>query len=181
MFTKSTEVESYAKAIIEVFNDRFEHLEDCRTGYLFSQEIEIVIQGKKKDGYACMPTAMGQNRKLYEWALEEAFGFLPDALIVVWEEGWLESEPEDKVILVFHELMHIAHKTNKDGEPMYSNEDGRPQYCIGGHDVEEFKAVAEVFGDDAGWQEFAKNLQNNKRNPKMDEVITRVREIWKPE
>lgn len=175
MFTRSDELENMASAIMEVFPEVFEHLEEAQIGYLFTGE-EIISKGKRKGGYAIMPTAMGQNRKLYTWALECTFGFLPEALIVVDSEIYEDLTDAQKVALVFHELSHLQHAHSKAGEPRYSEEDGRPILEIVDHDVEEFLGTVEVFG---AWHEglevFGNLLQGKADEKKIREVLKLAR------
>ena len=180
--THSPEIAAYSAATIAVFHDRFEHLEECRIGYLLTDE-EIKMQGKVKAGFVTMPTAQGQNRKLYEWSLTQAFDFVdpnydepvaPDAIMVIAAEAWEEYSPEQRTMLVFHELEHIAHATTREGEERYSEEDGRPVYSIVGHDVEEFVSVAETFGTLDGNRAFAKLLTSGQTDPRVAEIVAMV-------
>ena len=184
MFFKSPEIAAYAQAIIQVFPEHFEHLQECRIGYLITDE-EIRMQGRDKAGYAIMPQAMGQNGKLFDWTLAVQFGFIdecfdapvpPDAIMVVQQEAWQVYQPIQRAGLVFHELKHIAHLHTKDGEPRYSDEDGRPLYSIIGHDVEEFTEVAALFGQQTQWKGFAQIVLGSELDPRVHEVIRRAHE-----
>jgi predicted metallopeptidase len=171
MLKESPELEAMALAIIEAFPETFEHLVEAEIGYLFTEE-EIFSKGTRKSAYAIMPTAMGQNRKLYTWALEKAFGFLPDALIVADREIWEDLTVAQKVALVYHELRHVAHAHSKAGEPRYSEEDGRPILEIVDHDISEFLDVADVFGAwHEGLEAFGKALGGKADQDKINEVM----------
>lgn len=173
-FQPAPELESLSAAIRQVFTETFEHLDDAKIGYLFTSE-EILSKGKLKAGYAIVPTAMGQNRKILNWALDHVFGWLPDALIVVHDEQWEGLSDDQRIALAFHEMRHLSHKHTKAGEPMYT-EEGTPVIEIEDHDVEEFLSVAEIFGAwHEGLQVFGKLLQG-----KADAArIAEVKKLWK--
>lgn len=48
--------------------------------------------------------------------------------------------------LVFHELLHTYHRTNKDGQLMFSDDDGRPVLALRPHDAEFFHDELERYG-----------------------------------
>lgn len=181
-YTITPEIAAYAAAIIQTFKDRFEHLGECRIGYIFTDE-EIRMQGKVKAGMVIMPSAMGQNRTLYEWALSQTFDFKddiyeesvwPDVVMIVNSDCWEVYNAVQRVMLVYHEMLHIAQATTKDGEERYSEEDGRPLYSIIGHDVEEFEEVAELFGAEVGNKVFAQSLLSGKIDPRVKDIMEMV-------
>ena len=175
MFTQAPELETMARAVMQVFKETFEHLQDSQIGYLFTG-CEIVTKGSRKSAYAIMPTAMGQNRRIYVWALEKAFGVYPDALIVADIEIWEELTEPQRVALVFHELRHLAHSHTKAGEPRY-DEEGKPVLEVVGHDVEEFLDVADTFGAwHEGLQVFGKVLGGKADKKDVDEVLKLAKE-----
>ncbi len=182
MFTKAPEIAKYAEAIIATFPDQFEHLEECRIAYLFTDE-EIKMQGREKAGYVQAPTAQGKNREIYEWTLKEVFGFVdegydaqvpPDFIMVISEEAWREYSPVRKVMLIFHELCHIVQRIDRNECPMYNEEDGRPIYACYGHDREEFDIVAQLFGTETGHGSFARAVMGGKVDPRIEEVLKLV-------
>ena len=182
-YVKSPEIAAYGASVIQVFQDRFEHLAECRIGYLFTDE-EIKFQQKVKAGFVIMPSAMGQNRTLYEWTLAQTFDFLddiyqepiwPDVIMVINQESWEQCGAVQRVMLVTHELMHIGHTTTRDGEERYSEEDGRPIFTIIGHDVEEFEEIAQMFGTTAGNRDFAQMLLKDTQDPRVKEVLKMIK------
>lgn len=48
--------------------------------------------------------------------------------------------------LVYHELLHTFHRTNKDGQLMFSDDDGRPALALRPHDAEFFHDELERYG-----------------------------------
>lgn len=173
-FIQSQELESMARAVMSVFTEIFEHLEEASIGYLMGDD-EIVIKGSRKAAYAIIPTAMGQNRKIFNWALENVFGTLPDALIVAHADTWEELTSDQKVALVYHELRHICQRHSKEGEPMFS-EEGQPVLEIVDHDVEEFLDVADTFG---AWHDGLKAFQGALAGKANQTKINEVKKVWK--
>jgi len=144
-FTKSQEVRKFANALIGIFQEKLGHVGEGNIAYLFTEE-QIVEAGKVKAGYACIPQVQNRQRKFYEWAVEKAIGYSPDALIVIDKEIWGMLTDVQKAALVYHELRHLKHSTTGAGKPKYNSETGNPIYQIEGHDVEEFNDVIEHFG-----------------------------------
>ena len=176
---KSDEVAAYAQAAIQAFPEHYEHLQECRIAYLVTDE-DIRMQGRDKAGFVIMPTAMGQNGKIFDYVLAEFFGFIdecrevpvaPDVVMVIGREAWESYSPTRRVCLVCHELIHIAHAETKDGEPRYHEDDGRPVFTLIGHDVEEFTTIALMFGQVTQWAPFAKAVTESEPDARIQEVI----------
>lgn len=167
-FQSSPELEARARVVMKVWPEHFEHLEDSLLGFLTTDE-EIKVQGKEKAGYAILPTAMGQSRRLLDWALACAFGFSPDAVVVVQEDLWATLTENERIALTFHELRHLRQKHTVKGAPCFSP-DGRPVLEIEGHDAEEFLDVVQNFGAwHKGLETFRKAL-GSKPSEKIEEV-----------
>ena len=175
-FEKSEEVEKYANAIIKVFFDVFDHLEEGNIAYLFAYD-DIKTSGRLAYGYACLLQVQGKQNKIYKWAIELTLGFQPDAMIVIHKESWEELSDESKVALIYHELRHIKHSESKNGSPKFDKDTGLPIYEIHGHDVEEFEDVAEIFGAwDSGLVGLKDALNKKKRDTgKIKEVLKEVK------
>lgn len=94
----------------------------------------------------CRPSAQGDLRPLFEQLLEDTLGFYPDFLIVLNADWWGEASQVERDVLVFHEALHAKQATDKHGSPRFDRETGVPVPGIRGHDVEEFNAVAELYG-----------------------------------
>lgn len=103
----------------------------------------------------------------------KAFGFAPDAIIVIDSEIWEDFSNEKKIALVYHEMRHIGHACSKQGEPRYKEEDGLPVLEIVDHDIEEFLDVVGTFG---AWHEGLEAF-GTLLNGKADEK--RIREVMK--
>lgn len=108
---------------------------------------------KKKDGRNVLGTCHlprvqggGDLRDVFQWIIEEKFGYLPDFLIVLDEEYWLEANNREREILVYHELCHAVQATDRNGELRFVRETGLPVWAIAGHSVEEFTAVVRRYG-----------------------------------
>ena len=177
-FEIAKEVESYANAVIKVFRETFEHLEEGNLGYLLTDE-ELKTAGKYIAGFACIPQVQSKQRNIYTWAVELAFGFMPDALVVIQEDTWKEYPEESKVALIYHELRHVIHEHSQSGKPKYTT-DGQPVYGIVGHDVEEFQDVTEIFGAwDLGLACMKSALNLKKRDEKRIKAV--LKEVKKSE
>lgn len=182
MYSKSPEISAYAQSAIQTFPDHYEHLQECRIAYLVTDE-DIRMQGRDKAGFVIMPTAMGQNGKIFDYVLAEYFGFIdecyevpvaPDVVMVISQDVWEGYNSIQRVCLICHELMHIAHAETKDGEQRYNEEDGRPVFTLLGHDVEEFTAIAAMFGQTTRWAPFSKVVLESKVDARVQEVLDRV-------
>ena len=180
MFEQSKELELYAKTIIQVFPETFEHLEEGLLGFLLTDE-ELKSAGKFLAGFACIPQVQSKQRNIYTWAVEIAFGFMPDALIVIQKYIWEEFTDEAKIALMYHELRHIVHSKTLAGMPKYSKETSQPIYEIVGHDVEEFLDVTELFG---AWEEGLVGMKSalnikNRDVSKIKEILKKVQKKGK--
>lgn len=66
--------------------------------------------------------------------------FIPhDYLIIIYEPNVQHMTPEQKKILVEHELMHIN---------AYENEEGETKLGINPHEVEDFQEIIDKYGAD---------------------------------
>lgn len=125
----------------------FAHLRDGEANirFLFRQDVKIQ-QGRQILGTCHIPSVQGRLKDVFLWLLEEKFGALPDFLIELESEYWVdECDDLGREILIYHELMHAGQARDKDGEDRFDQE-GRPVWCIIGHDVEEFAAVVRRYG-----------------------------------
>ena len=173
MYRQDPDLRRYVDAVVKTWPDLFEHLEEARVLYLLTTD-DLKIKGQRKSGMALQPTAMGQNRKLYLWAISALFEADPDAIVLIQEEDWGELTDTQRLALVFHELRHIVHKHSRDGEPLYDQE-GNPTLEIVGHDIEEFHGVVEEFGAwHAGLEEFREKLGSDP-SEKVREALERLK------
>ena len=126
--------------------EEFIHLRDgdARVEFLLVGD-EIIRSGRQVLGEVHIPTVQGKLRGVFEWMLEQQFDSVPDFLVMLDQSYWDESGRNDREILIFHEMCHMIHKTDADGELRY-DEDGNPVWGIVGHDVEEFVATVARYG-----------------------------------
>jgi hypothetical protein len=116
---------------------------EARIGWLFHRR-EIVRGGATVLATVHLPKVQGQLKDVFDWLLFERLGEL-DFLVLVWADFWSGASAREREILVYHELCHMVHKEDADGEPRFS-EDGRPIFGTRAHDVEEFQAVVRRYG-----------------------------------
>lgn len=107
---------------------------------------EKVKAGKRILGTCHMPKVQGDLSPLFDWMLDRTLGYFPDYLIVLDQQWWDLVNVRQREILVFHELKHCCQKTNRNGEPLFERESGRPIWGIIGHDVEEFTSTVQRYG-----------------------------------
>ena len=89
-------------------------------------------------------TVAGLEQQRREW-----FGKVPDLLVTLYAPFFARCDEVAVVAVIDHELRHFAPKVDKEGEPAYDEETGRPAWRIVSHDLEEFTGTIEHFG--AGW------------------------------
>lgn len=100
-------------------------------------------------GTACQPKVNGELSPMFDWLVTRLFGRMPDFLIVLDLGYWMDATPEQREILVFHELAHCVQKEDAFGAPKF-DKDGHPVWGLKGHDVEEFTSVVARYG---AWNE----------------------------
>jgi hypothetical protein len=102
--------------------------------------------GRQVLGTAYQPSVQGELRSMFEWMLTLLLGRFPEFLIVLDEGFWETASPREREILVFHELSHCVQDVDKYGAPRFDKATGAAVFCLAGHDVEEFIAVAARYG-----------------------------------
>lgn len=120
------------------------HLRDASIGYAFRDD-ELRRRGKTIVAEAIHVDRILQSEKRYgrivKWALLHHIlkvEALPDFLILIDRNIWEGMDPEAKLALIDHELMHCSFMTEDDGETPKLTEDGRYRWTIRGHDLEAF-------------------------------------------
>lgn len=108
--------------------------------------VPTVRQGRDVLGTVYVPSVQGQLKPMFEWMMEEKWGFIPDFLVVLDLEYWLSADELDREILVFHETCHMRQKEDQYGMPAYDKTTGEPKWDLAGHDVEEFVKVVARYG-----------------------------------
>ncbi len=124
----------------------FSHLRDGEAHIEFIMRGHPQVRaGRQILGTCHLPQVQGKLKDVFLWILAEKFGTLPDFLIELDAEWWIESGERDREVLVYHELSHAEQAKDKNGEPRF-NEEGRPVFSIKGHDIEEFSQVVLRYG-----------------------------------
>jgi len=127
----------------------FEHLRAGEARVVYLMRVDPVIKaGRQVLGTCYLPTVQGSLKPLFDWLLADRFGNDPpiDFLIVLDTEYWQPASELKGEILVYHELMHCGQAVDKHGADRFDPVTGQPIWCIRGHDVEEFVAVVERYG-----------------------------------
>lgn len=130
-----------------LFNPDHEHLLEADIGFLWTnvsnaRQMRTVVGtaedptptngGKWKNGRA--------SQQLIEW-----FGEVPDFLITLYAPILATVSDRTFCAVIEHELYHCAQQKDEFGSPKF-RQDGRPAFCMRGHDVEEFIGVAARYG-----------------------------------
>jgi hypothetical protein len=145
--------------------EEFSHLQEgeARFAFLLSAT-EVNRHGKQVLGAVHLPVVQGQLRSMFEWLVNLKFGFNPDFIVILDQAFWNAAEPIQREILVYHELRHCIHKTDRDGEPRWT-EDGRPVFGLIAHDVEEFADTVRRYGAySEDIQEFIEAIAEGEEN-----------------
>lgn len=109
---------------------------------------ELIRQHRRIAGTMMLVRGMfqGSSRNFGTWLLAMLCGgMLPDYVMTLDDEFWREATPIVREALVFHELCHCMHETDRNGELRFT-EEGLPQWGIQGHDIEEFDDVVKEYG-----------------------------------
>jgi hypothetical protein len=97
-------------------------------------------------GAAHLPRVQGKLSGLFYSMLAERYGRLPDYIITLDHDYWMEESSEiEREALLYHELCHCVQAVDKDGE-MRFDEAGNPVWALAPHDIEEFNLVVARYG-----------------------------------
>ena len=130
-YEEASEVEEIAKDLIDKYAQIFdENITEAKIAYVFNL--------RKKASYWGQIQLPGGA---WEFMLDCNF------VMVIHKESWNTLNDNQKQALVFHELKHVAHKEDKDGNILW-------RLCK--HDIEEFLDVVALFGD---WTESLEELK----------------------
>lgn len=134
-----------------LYNRAHDHLRRARLGFLWTT-VPYVKQQRRVAGRAMLaqaPRALsGWDKALYEFVFATLFGAELRSLdFVVILDAPLCAAYDDASFcaLLDHELYHCAQKRVL-GAPKFRKSDGRPVFCILGHDEEQFVGVIERYG-----------------------------------
>ncbi|KPA87057.1 hypothetical protein PF66_06402 [Pseudomonas asplenii] len=89
--------------------------------------------------------AGGWQKARMEQQMREWFGEVPAFIITLAADYCAQCSDAEFCALVEHELYHLAHATDKYGQPAFT-QDGAPKIKLRGHDVEEFVGVVRRYG-----------------------------------
>lgn len=135
---------AYADRLIAL--PEFEHLRDGEARLVFvMRTFPLIRNGKQELGSCHLPTVQGKLKDVFNWMLRTRFGFMPDFVIVLCQRYWSEASDLDRQILVHHEMLHCGQKVDAYGSPKFTME-GKPEWCIRAHCVEEFQEIVERYG-----------------------------------
>jgi hypothetical protein len=129
-----------------LFTEDHDHLPVGEIACLWTNA-EYMSKGRQIVGQADKPGA-GQSwsSALATYQLQSWFGYDPPFLITLDALACAGMDNAAFCALVDHELYHCAQATDREGQPSFNQSTGRPNYCIKGHDVEEFVGVVRRFG-----------------------------------
>ena len=126
--------------------DVFQHLREGEASILFlMRRLEKVKAGRMILGEMCLPRFSGTLGPVGTWMLARLCDGVPDYIMVLDAQWWVQAPPIQREALVFHELEHAVHKQDKEGELMFTPE-GAAVWDIRAHDVEEFDSVVRRYG-----------------------------------
>jgi hypothetical protein len=148
-------------------------LRSARLLYIRSER-EVMLHGHPAAAYICRPRVQGAMSAFVEdlvagFARDQFDGHDPDFIVRVdaalWDALGTQTEPASDFYralhlqtfadadwsigqerLVFHELLHLYQRTDKDGALKFSEEDGRPMLALRPHDAELFHGELESYG-----------------------------------
>lgn len=133
-------------------NEDHAHLQAARIGFLWTN-VENAKKGRIVIGTAEPGTpqgAMGKwGRAKAVMQIEGWFGTVPDFIITINANWWLQASDAEACALIEHELYHCAQATDEFGAPKFNQQTGRPSFTMRGHDVEEFVGVVRRYGAEA--------------------------------
>ena len=93
-------------------------------------------------------------------------GNVPQARIWIYAPYAVTLDDPSFCALIEHELYHLAHKHDRNSEPMFDDE-GRPVLTTRAHDVSEFIAVVERYGVGAVHPNVKRMVEAAKRKPML--------------
>lgn len=131
----------------DLFNPDHQHLSYAEFGVLWTN-----VENKQKSRriiatvQEAEPKGKPWGKQMKEVQLEEWFGDIPDFLITIDANIWMEFTNDQRCAVLEHELYHIRQATDEFGMPRFQSSTGRPMFKIVGHDVEEFIGVAQRYG-----------------------------------
>lgn len=106
-----------------------------------------IRNGRTILGEMAMPAFKGAISDVGLWLLARACGgSLPNYVCTLDAMWWAHALPHQREALVHHEVKHCGVKRDREGEPKFDDE-GRPEWGLIDHDIEEFADTIRRFGD----------------------------------
>jgi hypothetical protein len=114
--------------------------------FLFLMREESRYVGDKVElGSMHLPMFQGRLGPVARWLLAKLCDGLPDYIMILDAQFWLQATMEQRRALVFHELLHAGIETDRDGLKKFTA-DGRPKWCVRPHDLEAFNLEVARYG-----------------------------------
>jgi hypothetical protein len=150
LFAEPLEGPDDPRPIVARLIDEYQPFEHLKVGeanfFVLFRQFELVKSKRLILGQMALPVAQGSMRDLFAWLLGKACeSVFPDFILTIERDWWTSATDLQRNALVFHELCHCGHDTDKEGMLKFTDE-GRPVYTIVGHDIEEFDAVVARYG-----------------------------------
>ncbi|MBA2930352.1 hypothetical protein G9Q86_17420 [Pseudomonas sp. CCUG 57209] len=129
-----------------IHNPDHSHLIDSSIGVLWASSA-FSKKGRSVLGQAeqLVIRAGGWQKARQEQQMRDWFGDEPEFLITLAADYCAQCSDLEFCALIEHELYHLAHATDKYGQPAFT-QDGAPKIKLQGHDVEEFVGVVRRYG-----------------------------------
>lgn len=106
-----------------------------------------VRNGRTTLGEMALPSFKGPISEVGLWLLARSCGgSLPDFVCSLCATWWAHATPRQREALVHHEMKHCGIKRDREGEPRF-DDDGKPEWGLQSHDLEEFCDTVRRYGD----------------------------------
>ncbi len=130
----------------ELHNEDHSHLIDADICFLwassgFGKQGRFVLGQAEQVAFR----AGGWQKARMEQQMFDWFGRVPAFIITLAADYCAQCSDLEFCALIEHELYHLAHATDKYGQPAFT-QDGAPKIKLQGHDVEEFVGVVRRYG-----------------------------------
>ncbi len=167
-FAPALETETWARSSFiddgaPLHNEDHAHLQNASIGFLWTN-VENAKKGRLVIGTAEPGTpqgAMGKwGRAKAVMQIEQWFGSVPDFIITIDANWWLQASDAEACALIEHELSHCGQATDEFGAPKFNQTTGRPVFTMKAHAFEGFVGIARRYGAiEPGVQELMEALQ----------------------
>jgi Putative phage metallopeptidase len=130
-------------------NPRHEHLRKVDLVAMWTN-VEYIDGGMPVAGMAeiVKPSGKPWKRADAAYRLCMLHGNVPQARVWMYAPAWTTCDFWTACARGQHELLHFAHKHDREGSPLYDDLE-RPMLAARAHDVEEFVDIMELYGADA--------------------------------